>query len=135
VLAAILGIAAGCSKSEPKTIQLSGKVTFNGQPVPAGYIMFVPDFSQRNYGQGTRMAQIKDGAYDSSTAENPGVHPGPTIIRIAGFDGKKDPPLFPQGRQIFNPCELRETLAAGTKDFEVPPSAAQHLLIIPTGEP
>jgi hypothetical protein len=132
VLAAILGWAAGCSGSRPKTIQLSGKVTFKGQPVPAGYLSFLPDASQGGRGE-VRVVQIKDGVYDSSREKNPGLYPGPTLIRIGGFDGK---PLhrYPQGKQIFNPYEVRETVAEGTKDFEVPASAAHNLIITPTAD-
>jgi hypothetical protein len=72
--------------------------------------------------------------YDSSQEKNPGVYPGPTIIRIAGFDGKPLP-LFAQGKQIFNPQELRETVEGGTKDFDVPAEAARNLLITPTADP
>ena len=133
VLAALLGIAAGCSGSEAKKVQLSGKVTFNGQPVPAGYISFMPDASQGNRGE-VRVVQIKDGVYDSAREQNPGIYPGPTVVRIAGFDGKPLP-LYPQGKQIFNAHELHESLEGGTKDFDVPASAAQNLKIHPTADP
>jgi hypothetical protein len=131
VLAAIL--AAGCSAQEAKKVQLAGKVTFKGQPVPAGYIAFTPDFNQGNAGKDVRVVQIKDGVYDSSTEQDPGIYPGPTIIRIAGFDGKPLP-QYPQGKQIFNPHELRETLEGGTKDFDVPASEAQNLRITPMAD-
>jgi hypothetical protein len=127
-------LAAGCSGSEAKKVELSGKVTFKGQPVPAGYISFTPDVGQGNAGKEVRVVQIKDGVYDSSKEQKPGIYPGPTIVRIAGFDGKPLR-LFPQGKQIFNPYELRETLDGGTKDFDVPASAAQNLVITPTADP
>jgi hypothetical protein len=132
VLAAILGLATGCSGSRPKTIQLSGKVTFKGQPVPAGYLSFLPDASQGGRGE-VRVVQIKDGVYDSSREKNPGLYPGPTLVRIGGFDGKPLH-LYPQGKQIFNPYEVRETIEAGTKDFDVPASAANNLRIAPTAD-
>jgi hypothetical protein len=133
VLAAALVLAPACSPQGPKKVQLSGKVTFKGQPVPAGYISFMPDASQGNRGE-VRVVQIKDGAYDSAKERSPGVYPGPTVIRIAGFDGQPLK-LFPQGKQIFNPHELRDTLEAGTKDFDVPASAARNLIITPTADP
>jgi hypothetical protein len=131
-LAALLGLVAGCSGSRPPTVQLSGKVTFKGQPVPAGYLSFLPDASQGGRGE-VRVVQIKDGVYDSSREKNPGLYPGPMLIRIGGFDGK---PLhrFPQGKQIFNPYEVRDTVAAGTKDFDVPAAAAHNLLVTPTAD-
>jgi hypothetical protein len=134
VLALLLGLAAGCSRSEVKKVQVSGKVTFNGQPVPAGWISFQPDGSQGNPGREVRLVMIKDGVYDSSKEQDAsGVYPGPTIIRIAGFDGKPQP-FFHQGKQIFNPHEVRETVQGGTKDFDVPASAAKNLVITPTAD-
>jgi hypothetical protein len=131
--AAILALAAGCSSSEQKKIPLSGKVTFKGQPVPAGYISFMPDASQGGKGE-VRVVQIQDGVYDSSKEKDPGVYPGPTIIRIAGFDGKPER-LYPQGKQIFNAYEIRDTLAGDSRDFEVPASAARDLKVFPTADP
>jgi hypothetical protein len=135
VLTVLLTVAAGCStQPEVKKVQVSGKVTFNGQPVPAGWISFQPDGSQGNPGREVRLVMIKDGVYDSSKEKDAaGVYPGPTIIRIAGFNGKPEP-LFYQGKQIFNPHEFRGTVQAGSKDYEVPESAAQNLVITPTAD-
>src|SRR3954470_15992050 len=86
-LVCILLIASGCS-TKPKTIQLSGKVIFKGDPVPAGYIAFTPDVV--NGGRGSvKVLQIKDGVYDSSKEPpDQALTPGPYFLRIAGFDGK-----------------------------------------------
>ena len=124
--------AAGCAKGGGglKLAQLSGQVTFKGQPVPAGYISF-----QSDAGGPVKVAQIKDGHYDTAQERDPGVVPGSVKIRIAGYDGKKVP-YYPQGKQIFNPFELRETITEGatTKDFDVPASAANNLKIEPTAD-
>src|SRR6476646_7270567 len=79
-------LAAGCS-SKPKAAQLSGKVTFKGQPVPAGYISFTPDVANGGKGQ-VRVLQIKEGRYDSSQETPPGIEPQAYFVEIAGFDGK-----------------------------------------------
>jgi hypothetical protein len=133
-LAALLLAAAGCGKGAVNKAQLSGTVTFNGKPVPAGYISFMPDANAGGKGP-VKVAQIKDGVYDTALETDPGVAPGPTVIRIAGFDGKKQKG-FSQGKQIFNPYELRETLPEGAtkKDFTVPASAADNLKIVPTSD-
>ena len=133
VLGAALLIGPGCG-TKTKTGQLKGRVHFKGQPVPAGYISFTPDATKGNHGS-VKVAQIKDGMYDTSVASDPGVIPGPTVIRIAGFDGKVVP-RFGQGKQIFNVYELRETLPEGatSKDFTVPDSAAENLRIEPTAD-
>src|SRR3954468_1358512 len=89
----------GCS-SKPKPAQLSGMVTFNGQPVPAGYVSFTPDVEKGNKGQ-LRVFQIKDGVYDSAKEASPGINPGGYYVRIGGFDGVKIP-RYGQGKQIFN---------------------------------
>ena len=88
--------------------------------------------SQGNQGE-VRVVQIKDGVYDSAKERSPGVYPGPTTVRIAGFDGKPLR-LFPQGKQIFNPHEIRDTLEGGTRDFDVPASAADNLKITPMAD-
>src|SRR5437868_12824277 len=82
-------VFAGCS-SQPKPAQLSGKVTFKGQPVPAGFLSFTPDPVNGNKGA-IRVLQIKDGAYDSSKETPPGINPGAYFVRISGFDGKVIP--------------------------------------------
>jgi len=66
-----LTMLVGCS-SKPKPAQLSGMVTFKGQPVPAGYVSFTPDVEKGNKGQ-LRVFQIKDGAYDSAKEASPGT--------------------------------------------------------------
>lgn len=130
----ILGCAVGCSKEEKKSGQVSGTVTFKGKPVPAGYVSFMPDASAGNTGA-VKVAQIKDGIYNTAADTGPGISPGANIIRVAGFDGNPKPG-FGQGKQIFNPIELRESLPEGTstKDFTVPPSAADKLKIEPTSD-
>jgi hypothetical protein len=138
VLVAVLAVAfvaAGCSAPPPKTGQLSGQVTFKGQPVPAGFISFMPEASGGGAGGKVKVFPIKDGVYDTSQGDNPGVFPGPNVVRIAGYDGKPLH-LYPQGKQIFNPFELKETLEEGsaTKNFTVPDSAADNLKIEPTAD-
>src|SRR5262249_16001491 len=120
--------------TERKLGQLKGTVRFKGQPVPAGWISFTPDSSKGNQGS-VKVAQIKDGVYDTSLGADPGVVPGPTVIRIAGFDGKVIP-RFAQGKQIFNLYELRDTVPdePATKDFTVPESAAANLKFEPTAD-
>jgi hypothetical protein len=39
---AVLLLLAGCGPSGPKTYPVSGTVTFDGQPLPTGFITFTP---------------------------------------------------------------------------------------------
>jgi hypothetical protein len=134
LLAAVLLILAlGCS-SKPPPAQLSGKVTFKGQPVPAGWISFTPDVAAGGLGP-VQVFQIKDGVYDSAKQNPPGITPGKCLVRIAGFDGKKIP-FYGQGKQIFNPVDDTYVVPPGTstKDFVVPDSAGENVKIQPTAD-
>jgi hypothetical protein len=132
-LLAVIGMApTGCGPAAKPTVNVKGTVTFKGKPVPAGFINFMPDVLT---GEGAiKGFEIVDGVYDTSKGSNPGVTPGPTKIMISGFDGKKVN-QWPKGKQIFNPIELKETVAAGTKDYVVPESAGQNVRIVPTADP
>jgi hypothetical protein len=127
LLAAGLVWAVGC-ESGPKTYRLSGKVTFNGQPVPMGKIYFDPDPTAGNSGQ-SGFADIVDGAFDTSAANGRGVAGGPTIVRIVG--NKKEPadPTSGYGPLLFAEYSVKAELPreTSTKDFDVPASAAKGL--------
>jgi hypothetical protein len=127
-------IVPGCS-SKPKPAQLSGMVTFKGQPVPAGYVSFTPDVEKGGKGQ-LRVFQIKDGAYDSAKETPPGINPGSYYVRIGGFDGVRIP-HYGQGKQIFNEVtDIYVDVPEGTttKDFVIPESAGQNVKIQPTAD-
>jgi hypothetical protein len=128
-----LAALSGCSSQAP-VAQLSGKVTFKGQPVPAGWISFTPDVVEKGAGQ-VKLLQIQDGLYDTSKETDPGLRPGRYFIRIAGFDGKKAP-FYAQGKQIFNPvedtCEVPE--GSSNKDFTIPESAGKNVKVEPTAD-
>src|SRR5262245_46433380 len=126
-------LLCGCS-SEPQRAQLSGKVTFKGQPVPAAWISFMPEGGAGTDGQ-VKLLQITDGVYNTSQENEPGLAPGQYRIRIAGFDGNKVP-NWGQGKQIFNPVDDTYTVPEGssTKDFVIPDSAGENVKIVPTAD-
>jgi hypothetical protein len=130
----ILIFFIGCN-SKPKPVQLSGKVAFKGQPVPAGYIIFMPDVGNGNRGT-TKLIKIKDGIYDSAQAPpDQALTPGAYQLRIAGFDGQTQP-RFNQGKQIFNPVGDSFVVPdkVSTKDFTIPDSAGQNVQVSPTDD-
>jgi hypothetical protein len=131
--AAFVVSVIGCS-AKPPVAQLSGKVTFKGEPVPAGWISFTPDVDKTGEGR-VRVMQIKNGVYDSSKENEPGLKPGHYLVKIAGFDGIRIP-MFGQGKQIFNPVDDTFDVPEGatTKDFEIPESAGQNVKIQPTAD-
>ena len=85
----ILATFAGCGgDGSPQRFHLSGDVTFDGQPIPAGMIVFTPDGAKGNSGpQGT--AEIKDGKYDTSAEGGMGIGGGATVVRVTGLSGTK----------------------------------------------
>ncbi len=130
----LLAIAAtvftGCGGG-PKTFDVSGTVTFDGKPIPAGRIDFFPDFAKGNDGpQG--FAIIKNGKFDTRQAGQ-GHGGGALLVRIEGFDGKSDDPSF-FGNPIFVAHQFSRELPkeATTQTFDVPASAAKNL-VVPTG--
>ena len=133
LVAVCLAAAVGCA-TKPVPSQLSGKVTFKGQPVPAGYIALTPDVAAGNNGE-IRVLQIKGGIYDSAKESEPGINPGKYIVRIAGFDGIRIP-FFGQGKQIFNPIDDTFTVPEGvsTKDIVIPDSAGENVKIERTAD-
>jgi hypothetical protein len=130
-----LVVALGCGNKKRTVSQLSGKVTFKGKPVPAGFINFMPDVTGGNSGE-VKSFPIVDGNYNTAEGDNPGVYQGANKVMISGFDGKPLD-LWPKGKQIFNPIDLNESVPDGTntKDFVVPESAGQNVRIVPTADP
>lgn len=81
---AFLVVSAGCSDPGPERLRISGEITYDGEPVPYGDIVFTPDGAQQNSGpQG--FANIVDGKYDSSASKGRGFAGGATVLQITGF--------------------------------------------------
>ncbi|MEM7452996.1 MAG: hypothetical protein AAF456_01450 [Planctomycetota bacterium] len=77
-----LGVLSGCSGNEdPRTIQISGTVTLNGEPIRNGKISFSPDTQQGNSGP-MGVARIKDGKFDTTDIGGRGVVGGPHRVEI-----------------------------------------------------
>jgi len=108
-------LLVGCGEEGNKLFRVCGSVTFDGRPVPAGKVYFIPDESQGNSGPQGR-ADIKDGRYDTETGGK-GTNGGPMIVRIEGFDG---PTLLFTGYETTVDLPRR----TATQDFDVPADAA-----------
>lgn len=119
-LAVSLACHAGCD-SGPKRYHISGKATFQGQPIPLGVVLFQPEGQEGADAAG--FAHIKDGWYDTRN-HGKGIIGGPHRIQIQGFDGKPPPkqdlplgvPLFPD---YATTAELPKENS--TRDFDVLP--------------
>jgi len=121
LIAVVLVGTAGCGD---RVFRVSGKVTFDGKPLPLGRIYFDPDATKQNIGP-SGYTEIVDGEYDTSR-KGKGISGGPTVVRIQGF--RKEgadasgfgPPLF---QEISVQVDLpREN---STKDFDIPVDAAK----------
>ena len=117
LLAALL---AGCGGD--KVHHLSGTVSFQGKPVPAGHIVFEPDAGSGNTGS-PAFAKIKEGRYDTRL-EGQGTIGGPHTVLIHGRDGIPRGELL-NGLPLFQDYSTKADLPSeeGTLDFEVPASA------------
>jgi len=110
-------LLAGCGGE--RTYNISGTVTFQGKPVPAGQIVFEPDAGAGNNGA-PAFAKIKDGHYDTSS-EGRGTIGGPHLVRILGLDGIPRGELL-NGLRLFRDYNTKVDLPKknGEQNFEVP---------------
>lgn len=119
-----LAFAAGCSGRQegPQRFQVSGRITFDGKPVPAGRITFEPNTAAGNSGPGG-YGNIVKGHF--TTYPRMGAVGGPQLVRIIGFDGIPAGELV-EGRPLFEEYRTTVELPAKTAtiDFDVPASAA-----------
>lgn len=122
VLACLALAGCGGGTSGPTRYHLSGMVTFDGKPVPAGTIYFEPASGPAG------SAQIKNGHYD--TRSGTGVVSGQHRVLIEGFDGNPSSGGG-YGKPIFRPFRTDENVPSsnGTKNFEVPKMLAEGLVV------
>lgn len=121
-LSVVVAACVGCSSSEVTRYDVSGTVTFNGQPVPSGSITFQP--AAGNTGPGG-YATIKDGKFDTAL-DGKGTTGGPHYATVAGYDGIADPGNEkPFGTPLFNEYRTQVDLPKepSTQSIEVPATA------------
>ena len=117
-VALLAALLVGCGKA-PVGNGVSGKVTFKGNPIPAGTIYFEPDVGAAG-SQG--VAKIVDGAYDTRST-GMGVAAGKTRVRIEGFEkGASSDAMGPILCRWETTAEFKD--GDNVQDFEVPESAA-----------
>ena len=123
----LLPLLVGCGGSSGNRV--SGKVTFKGQPVPAGKVYIAPDTAKGNSGQ-TGYADIKDGAYDTSATGGQGAVKGAVMFSVDGFDPTPPAGAGPDvtSTQLFTNYQKSVDLPAGSsvQDIDVPAEAANQ---------
>lgn len=114
-------LVAGCGAGGPQRTDLSGNVTYQGEPVAAGKIYFTPDAARGNSGPGS-FAEIREGRY--ATTPGHGIVGGAYRVRIVGYD---TPPAGEGeaggGEPLFAPRQIEVDLPkeGGTFDLVVSP--------------
>jgi hypothetical protein len=71
----LLGVAVGCGGGDAKRLAVSGRVTFDGQPIDQGQIIFSP--TREGF---TAVGAIAGGAYTIESQKGPS--PGAYVVRI-----------------------------------------------------
>lgn len=126
-----VGGLLGCSPPAKYTRhRVSGTVTFNGRPVPAGKVYFNPDAGAGNDGP-SAYAEIVNGAFDTSASNGRNAISGPHLVVINGYEPTPAPAdsEFGGGKPLFG--EYRTTVelpdAASQQTFNVPVAAAKSI--------
>jgi hypothetical protein len=118
---AVLGLGAGCGHGNgPQRYNLSGAVTYAGQPVPAGIIVFEPDDAAGNQGPGT-VAEFSGGRY--YTPRGRGTVGGPHVVRIIGYTAQPEGGDDSTGaRPLFEEYKTQVDLpqSNASHDFHIP---------------
>jgi hypothetical protein len=115
VLLLLALILAGCAKGGRQ--HLTGKVTWDGKPLPYGTIHFDPDRDKGHKGpQGA--GEIRDGRY--RTNPDYGPQPGPHVVRITGWSSEPDQGML--GSPVVRDYETRVEVPAngGELNFDIP---------------
>jgi hypothetical protein len=113
------------------TYHLSGTVSFNGSPIPDGYIIFEPDGSQGNTGQ-TGRSKITQGKYNTRSTDGMPIVGGPHLIRVVAHSAPMQADTVVGGEVVmpsllFPPYSFTQDLpsANSTVDFEIPAEASK----------
>lgn len=101
----LAGGSLGCGPANdgPTRYDVSGTVTYEGQPVLKGFIYFSPDTEQGNKGPGGG-APIDQGRF--KTGQSKGVVGGPHVVRVVGYDGVAtvvEGEQLADGKPLFTP--------------------------------
>lgn len=79
-----IGSWSGCTQT-PAVVPVSGKVLYNGEPLPCGFVMFQPEQGQAAQGE-----IQPDGTFQLSTyGPNDGAVPGHHKVSVRSFSNQK----------------------------------------------
>jgi hypothetical protein len=120
--AAVVGLQGGCGSSEtPVPTTVRGRVTFQGQPLAGGLVVFSPDAERGGSGKPMRAEIRDDGSFELTAESKPDVPPGWYRVAIAPApaSGSQIQPLLPlQLRRPDQSGLVREVAAGKDHHFE-----------------
>lgn len=131
VFCSALGLLAGCGPSGPKTIPVSGKVTFDGGKVPGpGFIYFTTSGGGESVSRPGTAEFGADGSYRAKTfVDGDGLLPGKYALRVdcwkqaPNMEGKPTASFIPAKYQDASKSNLELTVGADersvTFDFDL----------------
>lgn len=116
--------SSGCGKRDgPERFSRQGTISFNGQPVGKGEIIFSPDRAKGASGPGATVT-YENGTY--RTRQGKGTVSGPHVVEISGYDGNAvaaDPNREPHpwGATLFEGYRVEIDFPAeeSTHDFNI----------------
>lgn len=122
-MAAVLLVSiGGCKEADGvRRYRRSGSVTFHGQLVEKGEIVFIPDRSRGGSGPGSTVT-FERGTF--KTRDGQGVVSGPHIVQITGFDGHNDSAdggqiTHPWGKLLFSEYRERINFPARASEHQI----------------
>lgn len=121
VFSVLLLVLAGCSKGDGRD-SLSGNVTFDGQPLPYGEVIFRP--SQGPEGSAT----IRDGKFSTDDGGQ-GITKGPNTLIVTGYAAEPESQAdetksSEAAAPLFSGYQQQADLSSETFDIIVPREAA-----------
>jgi hypothetical protein len=115
-------LCQGCGGGGVDRVDVSGAVTWKGQPVPMGLVFFTPGTAKGNRGpQG--FALIKDGRFDTRFEKSKGTVTGPHTVMINACSGQDINRMKPYGSDMF--------VEQPTLQIEIPEKGGEINLVIP----
>jgi hypothetical protein len=123
ILAALCAATlAGCGGGDERR-SLSGTVTFNGQPVVFGEVVFRPEKGPEG------SATIREGKFDTALESGRGVIPGPNRMFVTGYESEPisigdETADVGLSLPIFINYEMKADISGSTYDIVVPSDAS-----------
>lgn len=121
----------GCGGDGIRRHRVSGRITFDGEPVPAGTIYFNPDTSAGNDGP-SGFAAIVSGTFDTRAKRGRGTIAGAHTILVEGHaPAETDAASEAGGKMLFPRYEMKKDLPATDSmlDIDVPTDAGKARVV------